>query len=201
MVGSIFGQLTVLETVASNKHGQRMLLCKCSCGTQKVVAIQSLKNGDTKSCGCYRAEVSGARNKKHGARKTKAFSCWWNMKSRCERPSNVYYKDYGGRGIKICERWLEFSNFLADMGQPDGDMSLERIDNDGDYELSNCRWVSRKEQANNRRSNTFLELHGERLTIQQWSERLGFSRSTIPLRLKTGWSVERALTQPLRKRN
>lgn len=199
MIGTNIGRWTVLSDAPRNKHGQRKYFCRCSCGTEKVVDAQSLKVGDTQSCGCYKKEQFSARATRHGAAKTKAYFSWWNMKNRCERTNHVYYKDYGGRGIKICERWLDFANFLADMGQPDGDLCLERIDNDGNYEPSNCRWATRKEQANNRRSSAFIEFQDERLTLQQWSERLGIKRATIALRLKTGWSVEKALTQPLRK--
>jgi hypothetical protein len=123
------------------------------------------------------------------------------MKARCNNPQNPNYPRYGARGVKVCERWeSDFVNFLEDMGRSPGPgYSLEREDNDGNYEPSNCRWATKTEQARNRRSNKRLTFRGLTLTQAEWAERTGIPQSTLHLRVKYGWTVERALTQPLRK--
>lgn len=116
------------------------------------------------------------------------------MMQRCYNPNRDSFSEYGGRGIKVCARWHTFENFVADMGPRPAGMTLERINNDGDYEPSNCKWATRLEQAMNRRSNTFLELNGERLTASEWSARLGISKATICKRRKAGRSDEQCLS-------
>lgn len=132
--------------------------------------------------------------------KSQTYYSWGNMVQRCTNPKYTYYARYGGRGIKICERWLDFSNFLEDMGErPDG-MTLDRIDNDGDYELSNCRWASRKDQALNR-NNCFYTLKGVTKTWDEWLEHYNIKRSTFDQRVYGyKWSIEKALMTPVRKR-
>lgn len=126
------------------------------------------------------------------------YRSWLSMRERCNRKADTHYKNYGGRGITICKRWHSFANFLADMGErPDG-MTLDRIDNDGNYERKNCRWATQIEQSRNRRTNIFLELHGRSQILKDWSIELGISSQTIHQRLKRGWTVEDALTKPLR---
>lgn len=128
------------------------------------------------------------------------------MIARCENPRNKRYADWGGRGIKVCERWHEFANFLADMGEKPDELSIDRIDNSGNYEPGNCRWATRKEQNNNRRRirtrgpdsrSRFFELNGERMILADWARRTGVPASTILVRLSRGWSVERALSTPV----
>ena len=124
---------------------------------------------------------------------------WRDMKRRCLRSSCAEWKHYGGRGIALDPRWWEFKNFLEDMGRrPSSDHSIDRIDNDGNYEPSNCRWATRSEQARNRRSSRFLEFGGRRITLAEWAEEIGIDKRTLHIRLKAGWSIERALTEPLR---
>lgn len=119
------------------------------------------------------------------------------MLQRCRNPRDKGYPNYGGRGIRVCHRWLVFENFLADMGQAPEGLTLERVDNFGDYEPSNCKWASAVEQANNRRNNQVLVSNGEALTISQWSARLNLPRGRISQRLKAGWSINDALTIPV----
>jgi hypothetical protein len=118
------------------------------------------------------------------------------MIKRCTNPNFKRYQDYGGRGIKVCDRWMDFANFYADMGDAPPGMSIDRIDNDGDYTPENCRWATTKQQCNNKRNNRILTLNGVSLTATQWCERIGLSQQTLASRLRAGWPVERALTEP-----
>lgn len=188
-----YGKLIVIGDAPRNKHGQRVLQCRCECGKEVAVVEQSLKCGNTKSCGCHRVFIGSTNNLKHGATRSRAYLSWWNMKSRCERPNSKYFSDYGGRGIKVCDRWQKFENFLADMGQPPEGQTLERIDNNIGYSPENVRWADRQQQANNRRSNRLIEHGGRTLTLQQWAKETGIKRATIAYRIDHGWSPEMAL--------
>lgn len=132
--------------------------------------------------------------------RSREYTSWQAMNQRCYNPKDDHFKDYGNRGIKVCDRWVEsFENFYADMGSRPAKTTLDRKDVNGHYELSNCRWATVKEQANNRRNNTYLTFMGEKLTQKQWSERLNLSESTIHNRLLKGMSVEEAFTKPVRR--
>ncbi|MFF7550943.1 hypothetical protein ACFZCU_46175 [Streptomyces canus] len=126
------------------------------------------------------------------------YQTWRNMRSRCENPNVPAYKNYGGRGITVCERWKSFDNFLADMGERPEGMTIERIDNDGNYEPSNCRWSTYQQQGRNTRANRRLTWNGETKTIIEWAETLGVKAFTISARLRMGWTTEDALTRPVR---
>jgi len=151
--GDKYGRLTIIKEVKNlNIKNVRFFLCSCECGNEKVIILNSLRSGDTKSCGCYRKEIVTERSITHGLWKQPLYNTWVNMKQRCYNPNFRDYINWGARGIKVCDRWINsFSNFLEDMGdRPDG-KSLDRINNDGDYEPSNCRWATSKEQINNQR--------------------------------------------------
>jgi hypothetical protein len=128
--------------------------------------------------------------------RTPLYIVWASMRRRCEDPKNTRFKDYGGRGIKVCDRWKDFANFYADMGDRPPGTSIERINNDLGYFSENCRWATRLEQANNCRSNRVIAFNGQRLTVAEWSRRAGMGPSTIAYRLKLGWSPERAVSEP-----
>jgi hypothetical protein len=138
--------------------------------------------------------------KQHGKRGTRTYVSWIAMRGRCNCSTDAAYKNYGGRGIKVCERWNDFSSFYADMGERPPGMGIDRINNDGDYEPGNCKWSTKKEQSNNRRGNFLITYKGRTQNTTQWAEEYGLSRIVLKGRLKLGWPMEKALTTPKRKR-
>lgn len=179
--GSTYNRLTVLErTDEKTKSGEIKWLCQCSCGTQVVLPSTNIKTGKTKSCGCLAKEMAKDRLIKHGKSRTREYQAWHHMRVRCLDKSYPQYKDYGGRGITICKRWDKFENFLKDMGDcPDG-FFIDRVNNNSGYKPSNCRWVSRTVNNNNRRNS--VRLHGRSIT--EIAEELGVSRDVMKSRIQ-----------------
>jgi hypothetical protein len=175
--------------------------CRCSCGTWKTVLLSNLSSGKTVSCGCFRRDWASDNSRTHGRSKTPEHGIWLGIKRRCLDPTNPAYDRYGGRGITICERWLQFENFYADMGpRPEPSLSIDRVKNDLGYSPDNCIWATRKEQANNTRRNVILTHNGQTMTASQWVPVVGISSSTITQRKRVlDWTDERTLTQPERK--
>ncbi len=132
-----------------------------------------------------------------GRKKTRTFQCWSGMLRRCRNPKNKDYKNYGGRGIKVCERWNDFKNFLTDMGEKPEGVTIERKDNSGNYEPSNCKWIPKSQQSENRRGNTMLTHNGKTMSMAQWERELGFGKHAITSRRRRGWTGER-LFSPLK---
>jgi hypothetical protein len=161
LTGQSFGRLTVLERAGISKGGRSQWLCVCQCDRESIVEGSNLRSGHTKSCGCWQTEVvraTGLKNSdrlKHGHcahhRPSSTYNSWLAMLQRCNWPKAMSYPRYGGRGITVCERWMKFENFLADMGERPPGTSIDRKDVDGNYEPGNCRWATRKEQRANRR--------------------------------------------------
>ena len=203
MSGLRFGQLTVIE-YSETRNGQAYWLCKCDCGNKIVARANHLRTGNIKSCGCLRGKVNANRSK-HGLSYSRIYNTYYGMVKRCNLPSNASFSRYGGRGIKICDEWLDksngFNNFLEwalSHGYSET-LTLDRIDVNGNYSPENCRWVTPKVQANNRSSNVIIEYNSESHTMSEWAEITGISQQAIASRLRKGWSVQRTLTQEMRK--
>lgn len=200
LTGKRFTRWLVLSRADINKDAHPAWNCICDCGTKRIVAGISLKNGSSKSCGCLRNENLGNKNRTHGRSQTKEWSAWSRMKQRCSSNDKRYFPYYKNRGIKICDRWNKFENFFADMGKCPEGRSLDRIDNNGNYEPSNCRWATTKEQMRNRSCSLSITYNGETLTYLQWAKRLGTCHdSIIHSRLKRGWSEEKTVTTPIKQ--
>ena len=185
VAGQRFGRLLALRHLGEGKW-----LCQCDCGKQSTPSVTALKKGMTQSCGCYHQE----RRVKHGFYKDRQYRVWLSMRQRCENPNDRSYKNYGGRGITVCERWQEFVNFLADMGPRPKGFDIDRIDNSRGYEPGNCRWVSRRQNLLNTRLTRMLTYNGETLPMRIWADRIGVPHSTLKNRIDRGWSIEVALT-------
>ena len=155
LLGQRFGKLVVKEK-GQYTAGTTKWLCVCDCGNEKFVGSQNLRNGSTKSCGCLRKQYLRESRTIHGHTKTRTYRSWTQMKNRCGNPNYINYDSYGGRGIKVCDRWEKFENFLEDMGERPVSTSLDRIDVNGNYEPSNCRWATVEEQAQNRRKTRLI---------------------------------------------
>ncbi|WDU82287.1 hypothetical protein [Caloramator sp. Dgby_cultured_2] len=150
LTGKVFGRLSVIGYHSTNKRGKALWLCKCDCGNETVVIGENLRSGKTTSCGCYNREMSIKANRIHGMTKTRIYECWLDMKKRCNDLNNKEYHNYGERGIRVCEEWeKDFKNFYdwsINNGYNDN-LTIDRIDVNGDYEPSNCRWVTWSQQA------------------------------------------------------
>jgi len=196
-IGDRFNRWTIISKSWTDKSSGRMVTAKCDCGAVKHIRLRSVKNSTSKSCGCFTVEQIKKSMTTHGQRKTKTYGIWAKMLQRCYNPNTKSYKNYGGRGITVCDRWRHsFENFLADMGEQPPRFTIERIDNEKGYSPENCRWASYKEQANNRRTNRFLTYQGRTQTMMEWSKELGIRAGRIRWRLEEGWSVEQVLETP-----
>lgn len=191
LTGQIFGRLKVVE-FHSSKNWRRYWVCICECGKTKIIAGSSLKCGNSTSCGCYNRELIC----KHGQYQTSEYYCWEAMTARCTNPNNPMYYRYGGRGITVCEEWKNnFKNFLSDMGnKPSSKHSIDRINNDGDYNKNNCRWATTKEQANNTSRSTKEEIDGLILSRTDTIKHIGIGHATFYYYLKKGYNPQEIKT-------
>lgn len=197
--GKRYGRLLVLEVALSRKSKAPLYRCKCDCGNETMTDGTKLRNGDKRSCGCLRRETTrelGHRST-HGLRYVSEYRIWSSMKNRCLNENNMNYNSYGGRGVSVCEQWLEsFETFLEDMEpRPSLDHSIDRVDVNGDYTPENCRWATRAEQNNNRRTSRWIEFEGRKQTLADWAREIGVSPQCLSARLKR-WTLKEALTTP-----
>lgn len=192
LVGQIYGRLKVESIVSKrNLYGHIMWLCKCECGNYKEVLSASLRTGKTRSCGCYNDEIRQLTNTIHGHSsrfyKSPSYQCWDAIIQRCTNKKHKQYKDYGGRGIVACDRWLDFKLFLQDMGEkPSSSYSIERIDNNLGYYKENCKWATREQQSRNKRNNVWITYNSEKLIITDWANRLKTQPSIIRRSINRG---------------
>lgn len=190
--GKKFGKLSVIEFYGT-KNKCSVWTCRCDCGTVKQVRGNLLTFGSVKSCGCTSV------NRTHGMTKTKEYKAWRTIISRCHNITDKGYFRYGERGIRVCDRWRSsFVDFFMDMGKsPSPTHSIDRIDNNGNYEPSNCRWATAKEQANNRRNNCFISFNDSIKTITGWADHYNIDVNTLRWRLSRGWSLKDAFNRPV----
>lgn len=201
LTGQKFGRLTVTKR-AENKNGRVAWLCVCECGNELITTTDNLRSGDTQSCGCYNKERTIQTHQKHGLRYKKLYAIHQSIKARCYNKNNKQYKDYGGRGIKVCDEWLgehgaeNFIKWALSNGYADN-LTIDRVNNNKGYSPDNCRWATPKEQGNNTRRNHYITYNGETHTLSQWAEIKNIKRGTLNSRInKYHWEIERALCTP-----
>lgn len=202
MIGKRFGMLTVIKEVEQrNSRGLVCYLCKCDCGNETIVCGRDMTREHTFSCGCLHKQIARERVTKHGGHGTRLYSVWKGMNNRCNNENTDYYKYYGGKGIKVCSEWTDYAVF-RDWALANGytdDLTLDRIDVNGDYCPQNCRWLTTKEQSNNRSNNHRITYKGMTKTISQWADYFGLSYGAMSTRVYSGWSMERIEYTPPRK--
>ena len=193
-IGDKYGLLTIISPISlklkTNNRKISAIKCKCDCGGKTITTITKLKNGHTKSCGCLWIKSITKHNKCH----TKIYNTWSSMKDRCLNKNNERFKDYGGRDIKICKKWLNFKNFYKDMGDRPIGKTIERINNNGNYCKQNCQWATNEEQLNNTRRNILLTFNGKIKTLSQWARYNNIAIGTLASRIRRKWDIGRALT-------
>jgi len=204
--GMIINNLKVIKFVGMNKRRHAYYEVECHCGNHFICRISHINEGSIKSCGCYISKIlhSSKRNIKHGLSRSPLYYCWQSMKARCYNPKNPEYHNYGGRGINICDEWLDkengfmnFYNWSINNGFIENNkLSIDRINVDGNYEPSNCRWTYDKVQANNKRTSHYITYDRYKFTIDQWADICNLSRDVIVSRLRRGWAVENILFTP-----
>lgn len=197
LTGQKFHRLTVQGIVGRHKNKHYLWRCICDCGNTKDTLASMLKRGQIHSCGCKQRENVTT----HGMSSTPTYIVWRGMIVRCNNPKSERYCDYGGRGITVCDRWLNsFEAFLEDMGEKPEGLSLDRKDNSKGYDADNCRWATDVEQARNKRNNTLLEYDNRIQPASAWAEEKGIPYGTLLARLEKGWDVKRSLEEPIAKK-
>lgn len=202
LIGKKYGRLTVIEYHGLNNRGKSMWKCRCECGNTSVVLGNRLTSGHTKSCGCYSVELTKDRFTTHGMSNTRLYQIWQGMLKRCNNEKSPIYKHYGERGIRVCDEWRgfeEFCNWAIHNGYSET-LTLDRIDNNGNYSPNNCRWVDMKTQERNTSRNRYLTFRGETRCLMEWAEKLNINYRTLQDRICVRkWSIERAFLTPVVK--
>ncbi len=202
-VGARFNHLIVVSEKIKYKYN-RKVECLCDCGNKCIVSLGNLKNNHTKSCGCIRIKMMKKNKTTHNFSKTRFYSIWSDINTRCSNRNQIYYSRYGGRGIKCL--WKSFEEFRDDMYESynshiqqfgEKNTSIDRIDNNGNYCKENCRWATQEEQQNNTSKNIYYKFKGEKNTISNLAKKYGINRNTLRTRIHRNWSVEKALTTPV----
>jgi len=207
--GNRYDMLSVIRRVENSRDGYVQYLCVCDCGNYKIIKADNLRNGHTHSCGCLKKKMMADKQFKHGGtggrhnKQDRLYSIWRSMISRCYFPSATEYEYYGGRGITVCNEWHNdysvFRNWAINNGYSDK-LTIDRIDNNGNYDPINCRWVTMKTQMNNKNNNHLIEYNGQVRTLTEWAELIGISRNILSQRInRYHWPIERALTQPVKR--
>lgn len=205
-----YGKLVAIER-SKNISGKTAWKCKCDCGNITYVSTSNLTCNRIRSCGCLKLEKLLERSTTHNQRHTVLYSVWRGLRQRCNNPKHASYHNYGGRGITVCEEWdksfqsfyeWSYANGYSTENQKDEKLKLtiDRIDNNGNYEPSNCRWVDRKTQARNMRNTKLIEFNGEIKSISEWCEIYSIKKGSFNTRIKYGWAIEEALTTPIKKK-
>jgi hypothetical protein len=199
--GEVIHYFTV---IGRERHGVDSWICKCVCGETRVKQGYFLRRGLAKSCGCKKREILRAFVSRHGRSQPgnehfNTFYIWSTMLARCGNKKHKSYHRYGGRGISVCERWKQFENFLSDIGDVPPGMTIDRIDNNGDYSKENCRWASHKEQARNRSNNRLVSAFGRTQPLSAWAEEYRIPWDTLAWRIRAWGNAEESLTKPLKR--
>lgn len=195
LTGKKYGRLTVIEPKGRNSNNIMVWKCLCECGNLHEATTSNLNSGSTSSCGCYKSEYVAKKNYKHGDSNTRLHSIWRGIKDRCYNKNDKAFPDYGDRGIKMCDDWLDYNSFKdwALLNGYDEHLTIDRINVNKGYEPENCRWATDGVQANNKRNNIFIEYDGTSLTASQWAKVSGVPSGTIRWRIKKGWSAGDAI--------
>lgn len=200
--GQTFNRWTVIGYDYGSSKKEARWVCKCACGDYKSVSGSSLRKKTSKSCGCLKGEIAskiGKQTKTHGLSGHRVYNLYQSMVNRCHSPNHISYKNYGAKGVRVCDRWLNsFESFIEDMGVPNPNDSIDRINNNLGYHPDNCRWVGKEKQNRNKSNNIKLTFSGRTMNMADWAREINIGISTLYARYKAGWSDDRIISTPLR---